>query len=57
MSIPLVDLQRQCATLREDVLSAVDNIIQKANFILGEEVEIFEEEFAESVIVCRTRKS
>lgn len=46
MKIPLVDLQTQSNQLCADILPALENIIRKANFVLGEEVEFFEEEFA-----------
>jgi len=46
LEIPFVDLKTQYAEIREDVDKAVRGIMEKANFILGEEVELFEKEFA-----------
>lgn len=47
MKIPLVDLQTQSQQLREDMLPAIEEVMRKSNYILGEEVEFFEEEFAD----------
>jgi dTDP-4-amino-4,6-dideoxygalactose transaminase len=46
MSIPLIDLPGQYLELREEVLSAVEDVMRGARFILGEEVERFENAFA-----------
>jgi len=46
MIVPYSDLKAQYTTLREDVLAALDRIGSKAAFILGEEVQEFEREFA-----------
>ncbi|MBI4058784.1 DegT/DnrJ/EryC1/StrS family aminotransferase [Candidatus Microgenomates bacterium] len=45
-AIQLVDLQRQYKTLKKDIPSAVNKILAKGNFILGEEVADFEKNFA-----------
>jgi len=47
MQIPLVDLATQYDGLRSDLLPAIDEVLRRAHFILGSEVELFEEEFAE----------
>lgn len=44
--IPLVDLATQSASIKEEVLSRIGRVIDKANYILGEEVAEFEAEFA-----------
>ncbi len=44
--IPLVDLQTQSAMLKEEVLARIGKVIDKANYILGEEVAEFESAFA-----------
>ena len=44
--IPLVDLVTQSASIKEEVLSRIGKVIDKANYILGEEVAQFESEFA-----------
>jgi len=46
MNVPYADLKAQYAALREEVLAALDRVGSKAAFILGEEVEEFEREFA-----------
>jgi dTDP-4-amino-4,6-dideoxygalactose transaminase len=45
--IPLVDLKTQSQALKHDILEAIGNVIDSAGYILGKEVELFEEEFAE----------
>jgi dTDP-4-amino-4,6-dideoxygalactose transaminase len=52
MKVPYFDLRAQYATLREEVLAALDRVGSKAAFILGEEVQAFEREFA---AYCGTR--
>lgn len=52
MKVPYFDLRAQYATLREEVLAALDRVGSKAAFILGEEVQAFEREFA---AFCGTR--
>jgi dTDP-4-amino-4,6-dideoxygalactose transaminase len=47
MTIPLVNLAGQCNDVCEEVLAAIENVVRKANFILGSEVGLFEEEFAQ----------
>ncbi|HEV3278034.1 MAG TPA: DegT/DnrJ/EryC1/StrS family aminotransferase [Terriglobia bacterium] len=47
MNVPYFDLKAQYAHLREDILLAVDRVCQGASFILGDEVSLFEREFAE----------
>ncbi|MCA9245486.1 MAG: DegT/DnrJ/EryC1/StrS family aminotransferase [Planctomycetales bacterium] len=51
-TIPFVDLVGQCRSLREDVMSAIGDVVDSAGFILGKQVELFEEEFAE---YCQAR--
>ena len=46
MIVPYADLKAQYAALREEVLAALDRVGSKAAFILGEEVQEFEREFA-----------
>src|ERR1039458_2731988 len=47
MIVPYADLKGQYATLREEILAALDRVGSKAAFILGEEVQEFEREFAQ----------
>lgn len=46
MKVPFIDLQAQLASLRGDVLKNVTAVLEKCNFILGEEVQKFEQAFA-----------
>lgn len=41
-----IDLQEQYVAIRSDCLQKLDELFKKGNFILGEEVRNFEEEFA-----------
>jgi len=45
--IPPIDLKEQTATIRSDLDEAIARILDKGNFVLGEEVESFEKEAAE----------
>ena len=44
--VPYFDLKAEYALLREEVLAALDRVCKNASFILGEEVESFEKQFA-----------
>jgi dTDP-4-amino-4,6-dideoxygalactose transaminase len=46
MKVPLLDLAGEFAELRDEILAAVDRVGARSAFILGEEVEAFEREFA-----------
>ena len=46
-TIPLVDLRAQRATIISEVESAIATVINRCDFILGEEVGQFEQDFAE----------
>lgn len=45
-TIPLVDLKAQYQTIKPEVNSAIKNVLESTHFILGEEVESFEQKFA-----------
>ncbi len=45
-SVPLLDLRRQYARIREDVLAAIARVCDSQSFILGPEVEALEREIA-----------
>lgn len=45
MRIPLVELAGQYRTLRDEILPAMDEVMSQAQFILGDDVARFEEEF------------
>lgn len=44
--IPLVDLQTQSRLLKDDILRRMGDVIDSARYILGQEVQEFEERFA-----------
>ncbi|MBI3950307.1 MAG: DegT/DnrJ/EryC1/StrS family aminotransferase [Acidobacteria bacterium] len=46
MKIPLVDLKTQYLTIKDEIDSAIQRVIDSTSFILGEEVATFENEFA-----------
>ena len=46
MTIPLVNLKRMHDELHEEIRWAIDAVIGRGDFILGQEVSAFEEEFA-----------
>ncbi len=46
MKVPLLDLQAQYATLREEVRAAMDRVMESQHFILGAEVQALETEVA-----------
>lgn len=45
-SVPMLDLQRQYAQIREEVLPAIERVCASQHYILGTEVEAFEHEMA-----------
>src|SRR5690348_17922730 len=46
LSVPFVDLVAQQATLRSEAIRAAARVLRDADFILGRDVERFEEAFA-----------
>lgn len=46
MHVPLLDLQAQYAPIRDEVLSAVVRVCDSQRFVMGPEVEAFEQEIA-----------
>jgi dTDP-4-amino-4,6-dideoxygalactose transaminase len=54
MEVPMLDLSRQYASLRREVLSAVTRVCDSQHYILGDEVAAFEREFAR---LCDTQKA
>jgi dTDP-4-amino-4,6-dideoxygalactose transaminase len=50
-AIPLLDLRRQFDPIRDEVMAEVERVIESQRFILGEDVERFERNFAG---YCRT---
>jgi dTDP-4-amino-4,6-dideoxygalactose transaminase len=47
MRVPVLDLKAEYADLRDEILPALDRACQASAFVLGEEVEAFEREFAD----------
>ncbi|MDC0311480.1 DegT/DnrJ/EryC1/StrS family aminotransferase [bacterium] len=45
--VPFVDLKTQCNELTPEVMPAIENVIRRGAFILGAEVDEFEEKFAD----------
>jgi dTDP-4-amino-4,6-dideoxygalactose transaminase len=45
-AVPMLDLSRQYATIREEVLAAIARVCDSQRYILGDEVTSFEREFA-----------
>jgi dTDP-4-amino-4,6-dideoxygalactose transaminase len=52
MQVPFVDLKAQYQTIAAEVDEAMHRVISEADFILGKEVELFEQEFA---AYCETK--
>src|SRR5256886_12722176 len=46
MKVPLLDLQAQYATIRDDVRAAIDRVFDSQQFVLSAEVQALEEEIA-----------
>jgi dTDP-4-amino-4,6-dideoxygalactose transaminase len=46
VKVPLVDLSAQTAIIKGEVANAINGVIERSDFILGQDVELFEEEFA-----------
>lgn len=49
MNIPFVDLATQHATIHTEINAAIQQVLSRCNFILGSQVEEFEQAFAEFV--------
>lgn len=47
MNVPLLDLKRQYATIKDEIDNAVHKVLEKTQFILGEDVKNFEADIAE----------
>jgi dTDP-4-amino-4,6-dideoxygalactose transaminase len=52
MKVAVLDLKAEFAELRDEILPALERVCTNASFVLGEEVEAFEREFAD---FCGTR--
>ncbi len=47
LPVPFVDLTNQCNELAGEVMPAIESVIRRGQFILGDEVQEFEEKFAD----------
>lgn len=47
MKVAVLDLKGEYAQLRDEILPALDRVCQNSSFVIGEEVEAFEREFAD----------
>ena len=54
MRIPLVDLKAQYQSIKPEINEAISRVLEASQFILGKEVEAFEEEFARYLGVRHT---
>jgi dTDP-4-amino-4,6-dideoxygalactose transaminase len=54
MQVPMLDLSRQYAAIRPEVLQAVDRVCDSQRYILGDEVNAFERELA---ALCHTEQA
>jgi len=52
MNVPFVDLKAQYQSIKNEVQPALNNVLENTAFILGKEVQQFEEEFA---AYCQTK--
>ena len=44
--IPFVDLKAQYLSIKDEIHTAITSVVENCQFVLGPEVEAFEEEFA-----------
>jgi dTDP-4-amino-4,6-dideoxygalactose transaminase len=49
MSVPFVDLQAQYASIEAEVNAAIKGVLERSDFILGRELDLFEREFADYI--------
>lgn len=49
MSVPFVDLQAQYSSIEAEVNAAIKGVLERSDFILGRELDLFEREFADYV--------
>lgn len=52
MNVPFMDLKTQHRTIASEINTCISKVVETADFILGEELTLFEEEFAR---YCNTR--
>lgn len=47
MNVPIINLKKQYAPIKKDILSAIDRVLDQGNYILGPEVEKLEKDLAQ----------
>ena len=47
MQVPIVDLKAQYDSIKDEIREALDNVLNSCSFVLGKQVAMLEEEFAE----------
>src|SRR3990167_2185737 len=52
IQIPYINLKSQHESLKQEILQAVSKVLDEANFILGDEVSLFEKRIAD---YCQTQ--
>jgi len=52
LSVPLIDLRIQYLSIKDEIDAAIARVLAKGNFVIGEEVEAFEDEWAS---YCKAR--
>ena len=51
MKVPFVDLQKEHRIIRDELNQAVERVMERCDFALGEDVTHFEEEFAAFCVI------
>jgi dTDP-4-amino-4,6-dideoxygalactose transaminase len=46
MRVPFINLNREYQSIKDEILTAIQRVFERGQFILGKEVSLFEEEFA-----------
>ncbi len=49
MSVPFVDLHAQYASIEKEVDAAIKGVLTRSDFILGEQLDLFEQDFADYI--------
>ena len=49
IQIPFVDLQAQYKTIAKEINAAIQGVLDRSDYVLGEEVRLFEEDFAKFI--------
>ena len=49
IQIPFVDLQAQYKTIAKEINAAIQGVLDRSDYVLGDEVRLFEEDFAKFI--------